>query len=271
VSLAVVCQSASILFLVAFWFDGGLFKLAPAALFWFVMEFSRSNIEDASKAPSPSVVIGIGRYSDMVIRAFLAVSVLASAADSALHIGVPRLAVTPKTLDIAKRYLVAPWDLQDLNYLASQPIKAGTSIGDILDDAELSNYNRTLVNWRLSDSLYRQFVLSPAIPANPLADLPRRRSLWENFYPWIRKENSPAAAAAIVLRRLRRSETVPALQAKSETSGGLGVSNGADRRSFGYLLVASLRSVGIPARFAGSEEVEIWSEGVWQPIGLLER
>jgi O-antigen ligase len=38
-----MCQSAAIVMLVGFWFDGGLFKLPTAALFWIVLELGKEN------------------------------------------------------------------------------------------------------------------------------------------------------------------------------------------------------------------------------------
>jgi len=37
------CRAGAIVFLVAFWFDGGLFKLPTAALFWVLLELGSPN------------------------------------------------------------------------------------------------------------------------------------------------------------------------------------------------------------------------------------
>jgi hypothetical protein len=41
-SLRVACRAGALVFLVAFWFDGGLFKLATASVFWILLELGSS-------------------------------------------------------------------------------------------------------------------------------------------------------------------------------------------------------------------------------------
>lgn len=38
----VTCRAAAMALLVAFWFDGGLFKLPTASVFWILLELGRS-------------------------------------------------------------------------------------------------------------------------------------------------------------------------------------------------------------------------------------
>jgi O-Antigen ligase len=47
------CRAGAIVFLVTFWFDGGLFKLPTAALFWILLELGKSNFV---AAPRPQTV-----------------------------------------------------------------------------------------------------------------------------------------------------------------------------------------------------------------------
>jgi O-Antigen ligase len=42
--IRVACRAGAIVFLVAFWFDGGLFKLPTAALFWVLLELGKSDL-----------------------------------------------------------------------------------------------------------------------------------------------------------------------------------------------------------------------------------
>ncbi len=39
--LRAACRAGALAMLVAFWFDGGLFKLATAAVFWILLELSQ--------------------------------------------------------------------------------------------------------------------------------------------------------------------------------------------------------------------------------------
>ena len=44
-----VCRAGAIVFLVTFWFDGGLFTLATASVFWILLELGNSNAEGRMK------------------------------------------------------------------------------------------------------------------------------------------------------------------------------------------------------------------------------
>jgi energy-coupling factor transporter transmembrane protein EcfT len=48
--LRIACRSAAIAMLVAFWFDGGLFKLATASVFWILLELSQVRSAEQSNA-----------------------------------------------------------------------------------------------------------------------------------------------------------------------------------------------------------------------------
>jgi O-antigen ligase len=45
-----VCRAAAVVLLVAFWFDGGLFKLATAAPFWILLELGRAGDHEIHEA-----------------------------------------------------------------------------------------------------------------------------------------------------------------------------------------------------------------------------
>jgi hypothetical protein len=40
-----VCRAGAIDFLVAFWFDGGVFKLATASVFWILLELGGKSLQ----------------------------------------------------------------------------------------------------------------------------------------------------------------------------------------------------------------------------------
>jgi hypothetical protein len=138
---------------------------------------------------------------------------------------------------------------------------------------ELAHYNRELINWSLDDAVYRQFVLWAEI--EPAADgaLDWRRPLWENFYPRIRKEQSPEAAAEIVVRFLRERVTIAGVTGLPATAAEIWQRQITDERGFEAVYVAALRSVGIPARLDDGKRAELCSDGKWQaaPRPLVER
>lgn len=114
--------------------------------------------------------------------------------------------------------------------------------------------------WRLSD---------PAADGN----LDWRRPLWENFYPRIRREQSPEAAAEIVVRFLRERVTIAQGNSFRTAVREIWQRQIANERGFEALYVAALRSVGVPGRLDARGRAEFWTGFAWQaaPRPLLER
>lgn len=52
----VACRAGALVFVVAFWFDGGLFDLPTAAMFWVLLELGAAPLEPASARPQASSV-----------------------------------------------------------------------------------------------------------------------------------------------------------------------------------------------------------------------
>ena len=89
-------------------------------------------------------------------------------AETALHLVPPRLQVSPRTLQIARQHLLAPKWHEDFETLAALPIWQGQRLQTLLTHVELAHYTvYELVNWKVEDALYRQYVLSPAMGENP--------------------------------------------------------------------------------------------------------
>jgi hypothetical protein len=254
---------------------------------------------------------------------------------TAIHVITPQLPVSERTLAVARKVLVPPAEQADFEYLAkmysreippphSRPlatlspsdgerdgvrgptpyggatnsIRANVPLKTLLQHAHLAHYNRTLVNWKLEDELYRDFVLSPEIVlpqllapglATTLApsdgeragvrgmttpstlstlnvprstDLNWRRELWEYFYPRIRRESTPGAAAEIVLREVR--EKIMLTEAPNlETILEMWREGRASATGRARLQVVALRSVGIPARLTAAGKPEFWNGTAW--------
>jgi O-antigen ligase len=51
-SLQAACLAGTLTLLVAFWFDGGLFKLPTAVVFWILLELGTSNLTADRKPPT---------------------------------------------------------------------------------------------------------------------------------------------------------------------------------------------------------------------------
>ena len=154
---------------------------------------------------------------------------------------------------------------QILNILAAQPIWHGRKLHVLLTHVELANYNRELINWQLNEDRYRDYVLTPVITGQLSEKFNWRRPLWEEFYPRIRHESSPEDAATIVVRHLRERVTVADLPNLSHDVPTIWLKQITDEAGFEIIYVATLRSVGVPARLNTYGRVELFDDGKWQP------
>lgn len=100
-----------------------------------------------------------------------------------------------------------------------------------------------------------------------------RRALWEEFYPRIRHENSPADAATIVVRHLRERVTIATLPGLPHDVPTIWLRQITDETGFDIIYVAALRSVGVPARLSEHGKAEFFDGGQWQaaPRPVWER
>jgi predicted esterase len=177
---------------------------------------------------------------------------------------VPRLPVTSANLVIARKFLVQSRDRDDFEYLAARHIWHGQSVRVLLDNADLANYNRELINWQLDNDIYQQFVLSPVITADANEAFNWRRELWEEFYPLIRHESSAKAAAQIVVRHLRERITISTTVRLAENVPAIWLQQITDKIGFQIIYVAALRSVGIPSRLDKAHYAQLWDNNKWQ-------
>lgn len=186
-----------------------------------------------------------------------------------VHLAVPRLAANEATLRIARNWLLSPRYRKDFTYLSSNPIWHGKPLKVLLEHVELANYNRELVNWRMDDPIFREYVLSPIITAQLPEELCWRYALWDAFYPRIRKAQTPEAAANILVRHLRERVTIAANPVSTQGVESMWKHQVTDQKGFQALYVAALRSVGVAAK-QNANRVEIWANNQWsiapQPI-----
>ena len=304
---SVIAAGGAAVLLIGFWFDGGLFKLPTCVVFWVLLELCRSRGNEAqSEGRARHSVRAVGGESvlasqlvsslappeegsaqrtarpTLVLQWLAGIFAVAALGMTTLHLGTPQLAVSERTLNIARKFLVPLKEKADFDYLAAKSIWSNTPLKTLLQHAHLANYNRTLVNWKLDDQLYREFVLSPEIGfpdsapstthSQPSTDLNWRRLLWEYFYPRIRKESSLEAAAEIVVRNLNETcrrrgnetnSTPPVIAYKSVSE--IWQQQAASDAEFEWICVAALRSAGIPARLSASRQAHFWNGAEWKP------
>jgi hypothetical protein len=329
--LSTSAAAGAVVLLVGFWFDGGLFKLPTCVVFWVLLELARisphlslslsdgergavrpgegrlstssSRGDEAQTQPAASGLVRASsrrllrrRGCAVALRWLAGIVAMIALVLTALHLITPRMAVSERTVAIARRFLVPAQEKSDFEYLAEKNIWSGEKLRILLQHAHLANYNRTLVNWKLDDELYRKFVLSPefeiqdlpsprpsphpmgrgwppgrvrgdvVLSAQPSTDLNWRRPLWEFFYPRIRKESSLEAATEIVRRELREHVKTTNEAEVANTILQCWQSGRASPQEFRRLSVAALRSVGIPARLSRLEQVEFWTGSEWRAL-----
>jgi hypothetical protein len=181
-----------------------------------------------------------------------------------MHLGIPQLAVSARTLEVARRLLVRPAERADFEFMAAQPCWREQRLATLLEHVRLAHYNRHLVNWQVEDAAYREFVLSPAIADGRDDSLRWRRVLWESLYPRVRREQSVEAAAETVVRHLRERVMPGPDAAFPRDVRVVWQRQLASVIGFQRLSVAGLRAVGIPARLNPQGQAEFLVAGDWK-------
>jgi hypothetical protein len=272
--LQATCRAGAIVLLVGFFFDGGLFKLATGSVFWILLELGRGDVyrkgaetpraDLSSDKIMSEIPVAPGRLArwEVWLRRSAWILGIAAVSESGILLVTPFLGVNYTTLAISRHYLVQPSAVADLNLLTTNVDWSSRKLRPLLQHASLANYNRQLINWKLDDATYRDYVLNPLIDPQRDGQLSWRRSLWEYFYLPIRKENDPFVAAQIVLKFLRQRISI--VEKGPVTIEAMWQRKEADAVGFEALKVAAFRSVGIPARLNENGQAEISSNEKWQ-------
>ncbi len=249
----------------------------PAFLWAAIWIWLRRKVGQASRLPTeakadPEQAGAPLRWWEVALRWLAAILATAAVAQTALHLVPPHLGTTERTLSIARKHLVQGKELSDFDFLAANPVWRGKPLKTLLEHVELANYNRELINWKLDEQVYREFVLSPQIDPAADGELNWRRPLWENFYPRIRKEQDQAAAAEIVARFLRERVTIVPRDGLPSAVAEIWQRQITNERGFEVVYVAALRSVGVPSRLGAEGRAVFWSGSAWQaaPRPLVE-
>ncbi len=270
---AIAVASASVL-LVGFWFDGGLFKLPTCAVFWVLLELARASLPSRCPPAPRALARKLGEEpqrpplspAPIALRWLAGIAALLAIGQTTLHLGLPRFTVGPRTLALARSWLVPAREKADFDFLAAKQIWSGRPLQGLLEHSHLANYNQQLVNWQVEATLYQSFVLSPEIDPAFDGDLDWRRPLWEFFYPRIRKETSLTAAAETIARQLRERVKPGTTDGPPGTITEMWRHGRANDRGAEALAVAASRAVGIPARLATEGRAEFWNGGEWEPV-----
>ncbi len=269
-----------------FWIPAALWLLAG----WFSTRSRRraEALSEKTEIRNPKTEIGMSLLTsaataakkltrwEAALRWLAGVMVMVALGVTALHLIPPQLEITAGRLAFARKHLLAPKEPPDFAYLSTNTVWAGKKLKTLLEHVELANYNRELVNWKLDDDVYRHFVLSVQIDPLRDGDFHWRRRLWESFYPRIRKEDSPASAAEIIVRHLRARVTIVPGPHPVASIAEIWTRQITDESGFEAIYLAALRSAGVAARLDGRHHAEFWAGTEWKPaprpmIGSLIR
>jgi Transglutaminase-like superfamily len=182
---------------------------------------------------------------------------------TAIHLILPQMAVRDLTLSLADALLVPATWRADFEFLAQNPVAQGKRLGAILAHAELAHLQRQQFYQALEESIYLQFVLSPVVDTLPVSELDWRRTLWENFFPRVRREHDPALAAQTVVRYLRERVGIDPSYSYRLGVETIWTQQMTDEIGFERVYVAALRSVGIAARLGDAGRAELWTGNAW--------
>ena len=280
-SIFTTCRSASIVLLIGFWLDGGLFKLSVAFVFWTLMELARIETFTPLAVVSVQEVVGNDTRTkldvvstrgawEISLRWLAGIMAVLAFAQITVYLGTPFLSVGDGTLDIARKCLIRPNETADFEFLSTNAIWRGQKLKILLEHVRLANYNRQLINRNLDDKLYQDYVLSPVITGNTDEQPDWRRPLWEEFYPRIRHESSPDDTAKIVLKNLHERVTITVKTGLYHNVPDIWLKHSTDEVGFEIIYVAALRSVGIPARLDSKRHVEFWDGEKWQSVPFVD-
>lgn len=187
-------------------------------------------------------------------------------AEGGARLVLPRLAISPARLGLAEKLFFAGAPSENWSYISSFPIWNGKLLGTLMEHVELSEYNRRLVNWEVSDSLFKEFVLTPDIQDSADSDLRWRRLLWEEFYPHVRRFRSTQDAARVAVRHLQERIAIVAGASAPRSINDMWTMRYTDGAGFQLACVATFRSIGIPSRLNVSGAAEYWDGSIWSAV-----
>ena len=203
-------------------------------------------------------------WSSLILESLAVVTATVALGLTAIHLGLPQMPVNDTTVSLAEMFLVQPRLEGDFEYLISNSAYHDKRLGAILAHVELADLQRKQFYPDLDEPTFRQFILSPDVDDLPLNEIDWRRNLWENFYPRVRHESDPVAAAQIVVQFLRGRVGIDPGYHYRVGVETIWTQQMTDEAGFERIYVAALRSVGIAARLNEQEKAELWTGREWQ-------
>ena len=222
-----------------------------------------SQIANHQSQMSPSLLASAATFSTNAL--VIAAVVLGSCAAllTAIHLVLPKMAVSDFTLSLADDFLVQAEWRKDFDFVVANSVSRGKRLGALLDHARLACLQRHHFYPALDESVYQHCVLSPVVDRLPLSELDWRRTLWEYFFPRVRHEQDPILAAQTVVRYLRQRVGIDPSYSYRVGVETIWTQQMTDANGFERIYVAALRSVGIAARLNERHRAELWTGKAW--------
>lgn len=207
---------------------------------------------------------GSGRVTRRVVMFYGIAAVVTTAAlvQTGIHLGLPYFSISERTVNLA-RHLVRAEFREDFDFIVERGITAGTPIRQVLQHVELANLQRNRFYPELPEEIFRPYILSPQVFEGGVEGWGWRRVLWETFYPRVRKADTPAEAAEIVVRFLRERVGINESVRQGHAIETCWRTGWTSDSGFDGIYVAAMRSVGIAARIGESGAAELWTGHSW--------
>jgi hypothetical protein len=203
------------------------------------------------------------RWWEILLRCATVLLVTWASLLTAIHLVVPSMPVSQFTTDVAREFILREHWREDFEFILKNSACRGKKLRAIIQHVELADLQRRHFYTDLDNSMYQRYVLSPDVDRLPLSELHWRRELWENFYPRVRKEKDPMAAAYIVVRFLRQRVGIhPSFNSRVGVET-IWIQQMTNEQGFDRIYVAALRSVGIAARLNAETRAELWTGSHW--------
>jgi len=186
-------------------------------------------------------------------------------AQTCLQLLLPALSASPRALATARKLIVSEDRVSDYDYLVAKLDWTGESVRSVLQHVELAGLQRRMFYSDLPKDYFLKYVLWPDVGGQGSGNWGWRRILWEAFYPRVRKEVTPAAAAEIVVRFLRERVTVDPSYIEVDVPTIAWQRGRTSDAGFQRLYIAALRSTGIAARLGENLRAQLWDGETWVP------
>lgn len=273
IGIACTIVGALIHLAATFWFEGCLFIVPTAVLFWLLIFLIQDfplrlvSFRAASDAGQTVARTGASWAFSRYWRVFCLCVAGYAVSLTILQLCFRYLAVNPTTLKAGEYFCVPSESLASYRRLGASTDWQVRRVGDLIDTVRVADYNRKLAQWRISDDLYYEYVLGDNRGDGMTLLSPSRLALWFFFYPKVKGQASISDAVSIVKEYLSENAgREKALALFHGTKAQVRLVEGGLGGGIEVLAVAILRAVGIPSRLDMDELAEFHDSSGWRHV-----